>query len=151
MSIVDILTTRAGTAAIYRINPVAELAATVSVGVGVGAGIGFGIGIALVLSIDCVSASVAFACGAVLFFFAGPGQFLRRTLPMAIVAVFAATPILLYGRASGTSHWRFLLVNVTGGSIGLSIATLLRVLAIGLPTVVLFVTVDLTDFTDGLH
>ncbi|MET4704041.1 energy-coupling factor transporter transmembrane component T [Frigoribacterium sp. UYMn621] len=140
MTTADILTPPAGTRAIHRINPVAKLAATAV------------IGIALVLSIDWVSASVALTCEAVLFFFAGlgPRQFVRRTLPVAVAALFAAATILLYGRASGTSHWRFLLVNVTDGSIELSVATLLRVLAIGLPAVVLFVTVDPTDLADGL-
>ena len=48
-----------------------------------------------------------------------------------------AATILLYGRASGVSHWRFLLVNVTDG-------------AIGLPAIVLFVTVRPTDVDVGL-
>ena len=91
MSTVDILTPRAKTAAIYRVNPVAKLA-----------------------------------------------------------AVFAATTILLHGRASGSTHWQFLLVNVADGSVELSITTLLGVLAIGLPTVALFVTDDPTDPADGL-
>jgi energy-coupling factor transport system permease protein len=140
MAIADVLTPTAGPRAIYGINPVAKLAATAV------------IGIALVLSIDWVSATVALACEVVLFVFAGlgPRQFVRRTLPVAIAAIFAATTILLYGRASGANHWRFLLINVTDGSIELSIATFLRVLAIGLPAVVLFVTVDPTDLADGL-
>ena len=140
MPVADILTPVAGTQTIYRINPVAKLAATAI------------IGIALVLSIDWVSASVALGCEAILFVFAGlsPRRMIRRILPVAIAAVFAAITILLYGRASGTSHWRFLLANVTDGSIELSIATLLRILAIGLPAVVLFVTVDPTDLADGL-
>lgn len=140
MSAADILTPVAGRQAIYRVNPVAKLAATAI------------IGIALVLSIDWVSASVALGCEAVLFLFAGlgPRRFALRTLPVWIAAVLAALTILLYGRASGASHFQFLLVNVTDGSIELSAATLLRVLAIGLPAVVLFVTVDPTDLADGL-
>ncbi len=136
----DILTPPVGGRVIFRINPVAKLAATAV------------LGIALVLSIDWVSASVALGFEALLFPFAGLNfrQFARRTLPIAIAAMFAAATILLYGRASGVSHWRFLLVNVTDGSIELSIATLLRVLAIGLPAIVLFVTVDPTDLADGL-
>jgi energy-coupling factor transport system permease protein len=39
---------------------------------------------------------------------------------------------------------------VSDGSIDLAIATALRVLAIGLPAVVLFMTVDPTDLADGL-
>lgn len=136
----SILTPTAGPQAIYRVNPVAKLAAAAI------------ISITLVLSIDWVSASVALALEAVLFLFAGlgPRQFLLRTLPVWVAAPLGAVTILLYGQASGESHFRFLLINVTDGSIELAIATLLRVLAIGLPAVVLFVTVDPTDLADGL-
>ncbi len=125
---------------IQRINPVSKLLASAV------------IGIALVLSIDWVSATVALALEAVLFFFAGVGmrRFLVRTSPVWIAALFAAITILFYGKPSGESHFRLLLANVTDGSITLSVATLLRVLAIGLPAVVLFITVDPTDLADGL-
>ncbi|HAM27097.1 MAG TPA: ABC transporter [Microbacteriaceae bacterium] len=136
----SILTPVAGSQAIYRVNPVAKLAAAAI------------ISIALVLSIDWVSASVALVCEALLLPFAGLGarRFVLRTAPVWIAAVLAAVTILLYGRASGQSHFRFLLIDVTDGSIELSVATLLRVLAIGLPAVVLFVTVDPTELADGL-
>jgi energy-coupling factor transport system permease protein len=129
-----------GTGVIHRINPVSKLLASAV------------IGIALVLSIDWVSATVALAFEAVLFLFAGVDlrRFVLRTSPVWIAAVFAATTILLYGKPSGHSHFRLLFANVTDGSITLSIATLLRVLAIGLPAVVLFITVDPTDLADGL-
>jgi energy-coupling factor transport system permease protein len=39
---------------------------------------------------------------------------------------------------------------VTDGSLGLAGATVLRILAIGLPALVLFLTVDPTDLADGL-
>jgi energy-coupling factor transport system permease protein len=140
MSASEMLTPVAGRRAIFRVNPVAKLAASAI------------IGLALVLSIDWVSAAVALGCEAVLFLFAGlgPRRFALRTLPVWVAAVLAAFTILLYGRASGTSHFHLLLMNITDGSIGLSVATLLRVLAIGLPAVVLFVTVDPTDLADGL-
>ena len=123
-----------------RSNPVAKLAASAI------------ISIALVLSIDWVSASVALACELLLLPFAGlgPRKFWRSTWPVWLAAVLSAVTTVLYGRASGTSYANFLLVNITDGSIELAIATLLRILAIGLPAVVLFVTVDPTDFADGL-
>ena len=65
-----------------------------------------------------------------------PRRSVRRIL-LAIAAVVAVATILVYGRASGASHWRFLLVNVTDG-------------AIGLPAIVLFVTVRPTDLAVGL-
>ncbi|MHB1172570.1 MAG: energy-coupling factor transporter transmembrane component T family protein [Lacisediminihabitans sp.] len=136
----SILTPTAGPQAIYRVNPVAKLA-TASI-----------ISVALVLSIDWVSASVALALETVLFAFAGlsPKRFFLRTLPVFIAAPLGALTILLYGRASGETYFHFLLITITDGSIGLAVATLLRVLAIGLPAVVLFVTVDPTDLADGL-
>ncbi|MCU1545168.1 MAG: transporter [Homoserinimonas sp.] len=136
----SILTPAAGPQLVYRINPVAKLATAMV------------ISIALVLSLDWVSAGVALACEAVLFFWAGlsPKRFFLRTLPVWIAAPTAAVTVLLYGRPSGRTHFHFLLLHVTDGSIDLAIATLLRVLAIGLPAVVLFVTIDPTDLADGL-
>lgn len=136
----SILTPSAGTQAIYRVNPVAKLAASMV------------ISIALVLSIDWVSAAVALMIEAVFFFFAGlsPRRFFLRTLPVWIAALLTALTSLLYGRVSGATHFQFLLIHITDGSIELAIATFLRVLAIGLPAVVLFATVDPTDLADGL-
>jgi len=136
----SVLTPTAGPQLVYRINPVAKLAAS-SV-----------LTVVLVLSIDWVSASVALALEFVLFFWAGLGfrTFFRRTLAIWIAAPLGAFTTLLYGRPSGESHLQFLLVNITDGSIELAIATLLRTLAIGLPAIVLFVTIDPTDLADGL-
>lgn len=136
----SILTPVAGTQAIYRINPVAKLAASAVISV------------ALVLSIDWVSASVALALELPLFVFAGLSfrQFFWRTLAVWVAAPLGALTILLYGRASGASYFQFLFINITDGSIELAIATLLRILAIALPAVVLFATVDPTGLADGL-
>lgn len=126
--------------AIYRINPVAKVAASAV------------ISIALVLTIDWVSASVALAIEVLLLPWAGlsPRRFFLRTLPVWVAAPLSAFTILLYGRPSGAVHFQWLFIQVTDGSIELAIATLLRVLAIGLPAIVLFVTIDPTDFADGL-
>src|SRR5690606_17199977 len=48
------------------------------------------------------------------------------------------------------SHVEFFAIHITDGSIEIAIATVLRVLAIALPAVVLFVTVDPTRFADSL-
>lgn len=130
-------TSRSGFA---RVNPVAKLVAAAV------------IGIALVLSIDWVSAAVALALEAALFPLTGLSarRFVSRTWPVLVAAPLSALTILLYGRPSGESYVRFLLVDVTDGSIQLAVATLLRVLAIALPAVVLFIDVDPTDLADGL-
>ncbi len=125
---------------IQRVNPVAKLAAA------------FLLALTLVLTLDWVSASVALALESILFFWAGVPwrQFWFRTLPAWIAAPVVAVTITLYGRASGHSYFHWLLIDVTTGSITLAIATALRILAIGLPAIVLFVTIDPTDLADGL-
>lgn len=135
-----LLTPTAGTQAIYRVNPVAKLIAALVISA------------SLIATIDWVSATVALGCEALLLAFAGlsPRRFVLRTSPVWIAAIVAGVTILFYGRPAGESYWRFLAVDVTDGSIELSIATVLRVLAIGLPAVVLFVTVDPTRLADGL-
>ncbi|MFO7689271.1 MAG: energy-coupling factor transporter transmembrane component T [Cryobacterium sp.] len=129
-----------GDRAIHTINPVAKLGASLLLAA------------VLVLTIDWVSAGVALVCELVLFFWAGLTLrvFLLRTLLVWIAAPAAGLTTLLYGQASGTLYWSFGLVAVTDGSIDLALATTLRVLAIGLPAVVLFITVDPTDLADGL-
>lgn len=123
-----------------RINPVAKLGAAVLI---TGP---------LILTIDWVSATVALVLVAALLPFAGIGwrQFWLRTLPVWFAAPLAGVSVLLYGRTSGTVYAEWLLVRISDGSIELAVATVLRVLAIGVPAVVLFISIDPTDLADGL-
>lgn len=125
---------------IARVNPVAKLAAALIVA------------FSLVLSVDAVSAGVALALEVLLLPFAGLTftAFWRRTAVVWITAPLAGLTIALYGRASGEVHLHWLLVNVTDGSLQLALITILRVLAIALPAVALFATVDPTELADGL-
>jgi len=136
----SILTPTAGPQAIYRINPVAKLATA------------FLLGFALILTIDWLSAATALVLESVLLVWAGLSvrQFLLRTIPVWIAAPTAGLTTLLYGQPLGQTYVEFGLIHVTDGSISLAIATALRVLAIGLPAIVLFVTIDPTDLADGL-
>ena len=121
-------------------NPVAKLVAAAVLAV------------CLVLTIDPVSAGVALVLELALFPWLGiPWRtFWRRTLPVWIAAPLTAFTIALYGRTSGTVHVEFLFVRISDGSLEFALATLLRVLAIALPAVVLFATIDPTDLADGL-
>ncbi len=136
----SIMTPTHGGQPIFRVNPVAKLATALVVG------------IALLLSLDWVSALVALCCELILLFWAGVGarRLGLRVLPILIAALLAGVTIALYGRASGTVHFVFLFARVTDGSLNLATATALRILAIGLPALVLFLTVDPTDLADGL-
>jgi energy-coupling factor transport system permease protein len=73
-----------------------------------------------------------------------------RTAPVWIAAPLAGLTTVLYGQASGTVYVQWWAVEISDGSIGLGLSTALRVLAIGLPAVLLFVTIDPTDLADGL-
>lgn len=135
-----LLDSRARTGAVARINPVAKLGASAL------------IAIPLVLTLDWVSALVALVLECALIPFAGLAwrEFWLRTWPVWLAAPLTGLTIALYGEASGVVYVDWFVVHVTDGSLQLAIATTLRVLAIALPSVVLFVTVDPTDLADGL-
>lgn len=122
------------------VNPVAKLAAAVPLSV------------ALVVTLDPVSAGTAIVLELLVFALIGLGPlaFSRRTLPVWIAAPLAGVSMLLYGEASGRTHLEFGLIQVTDGSIAIALSTTLRVIAIALPAVVLFLTIDPTDLADGL-
>lgn len=127
-------------ALVDRINPVAALAAAILPAM------------LLVISIDPVSAAVALGLQLLLVPLLGvPLRVLAvRSLPILIAAPFTALTILLYGRPSGQIYAEFLLVRISDGSIDLALATLLRVLAIGIPAVALFAHPDATRLGDAL-
>ncbi|WP_285117095.1 energy-coupling factor transporter transmembrane component T [Leifsonia sp. fls2-241-R2A-40a] len=122
------------------LNPVAKLGAAMIVTV------------ALLLSIDPVSAGVALVLELVLLSFARLPlrTVIARTAPVWVAAPLAGLTTLLYGQTSGTVYVQWWAVEISDGSIALALATALRVLAIGLPAVLLFVTIDPTDLADGL-
>jgi energy-coupling factor transport system permease protein len=126
--------------AVARINPVAKLIAALV------------ITITLLLSLDPVAALVALALELVLFFWAGISfaEFWRRTAALWIAAPLAGVTTALYGADSGAVLWQFGFVSITEGSVRLALIIVLRVLAAGLPAIVLFVTTDPTDLADGL-
>ncbi|RZT59369.1 energy-coupling factor transport system ATP-binding protein [Microcella alkaliphila] len=123
-----------------RLNPVAALAA------------GLFPALILVATIDIVSAAVALALQLLLLPLLGVDArtLVRRTAPVWIAAPLSGLTILLYGQTSGQIYAEFLFVRISDGSIELAIATVLRVLAIGIPAVALFARVDVTRFGDAL-
>ncbi|OKH75280.1 ABC transporter [Mycobacterium sp. SWH-M5] len=122
------------------INPVAKLTAALILALG------------LVLSVDWVSAATALALEVLLLLALRVP--IRTLITRGVLVLLAATltgiTILLYGEASGSVHWHFLLITVSDGSIALALATFLRVLAIALPSVILFIDTDPTELADGL-
>jgi energy-coupling factor transport system permease protein len=125
---------------IAAVNPVAKLAASLL------------LAIVLALSVDAMSAGAALILELALMPWAGLGwrDFWRRTAAVWITAPLAGLTVALYGRPSGHVYLDVLLIHVTDGSLQLAGITALRVLAIALPAVVLFATIDATEFADGL-
>ncbi|MGP3533847.1 energy-coupling factor transporter transmembrane component T family protein [Microbacterium sp. RD1] len=135
-----LLDAHARTGRVARLNPLSKLAASAL------------IALPLILTLDAVSAGVALVLECLLLPFAGLTwrEFWMRTWPVWIAAPLTAVTIALYGEESGRVYVEWLLLRISDGSIELAVATLLRVLAIALPSVVLFVTVDPTDLADAL-
>lgn len=106
----------------------------------------------LLVTVDWVSAATALGIQLALFAIAGvtPRTLARRAWPILIAAPVAGLSMLLYGQPSGEEYWSFWLARITDGSIELAIAVTVRVLAIGLPAVLLFMHVDPTELADGL-
>lgn len=122
------------------VNPLAALASSVLIAV------------PLVLTLDWVSASVALVLVLMLLpVVRMPARaFWRRSAAIWIAAPLAGVTIALYGQPSGTSYFRFALADITTGSLALALATTLRILAIGLPAVILFTGIDASALADGL-
>ncbi|GAA3662265.1 energy-coupling factor transporter transmembrane component T family protein [Microbacterium marinilacus] len=137
MSLVTIDTRRSPLA---RVNALSKLAATLVIGV------------ALLLSIDPVSAGVSLGLTLLVLPLARlPWRELwLRVWPIALAAAIASAGTVLYGRPAGEMHVEWGILRISDGSLSLALAILLRVLAIAVPSIVLFATTDPTDLADAL-
>lgn len=106
----------------------------------------------LLLTLDVVSGAVALglSLSAALIVGYRPGFILRRTWPVLLAAPLASVSMALYGRPSGHVYLEWFLIRVTDGSLMLAEAVFLRVLALGVPSILLFSGIDPTDMADGL-
>lgn len=123
-----------------RVNPVTKVLAVLI------------LSIPLLVTIDWVSASVAVLLEAALFPLSGLRllPFLKRALPVVVFAPIGGLSMLLYAKPGGAEYWSFGFMRITENSIELAVAVTIRVLALGLPTILLFARVDPTELADGL-
>ena len=123
-----------------RVNPVTRIAAAVIVS------------LPLLVTLDWVSGATM--VGLVLVAAIGlgfPAAFIaRRVWPVLALAPLGALNMALYGRPGGAVHVDWFLVHVTDNSLKLAGSVLLRVLALGVPSILLFTGIDPTDLADGL-
>lgn len=106
----------------------------------------------MLTTIDVGSAAAGLAATLVLIAVARVSlrSVVARCWPLFIAAPVSAVSMLLYAEPSGTVHARFWLAEISDGSIALSIAIGLRVLAIGMPTLIILGGIDPTRLADGL-
>ncbi|MGO2049218.1 MAG: energy-coupling factor transporter transmembrane component T family protein [Microbacterium sp.] len=75
---------------------------------------------------------------------------LRRLLPIVIFAPIAGLSMLLYAEPAGQIYWTLGFATISDDSIALAVAVSLRVVALGLPTILLFGGTDPTELADAL-
>ena len=110
------------------------------------------ISLPLLFTLDWVSASSTLVGELLLMPLCGVGIGLlaRRSVPIVIAALLGSVTMLLYGQPGGRTWWHWTLITVSDNSARLAIAICLRVLALGIPAILLFSHVDATDMADGL-
>lgn len=106
----------------------------------------------LFASIDVVSGLVAIGLQLLCLPLTGLrwGTVLKRLLPLVIFAPVAGLSMLLYAEPAGRIYWSFGFATISEDSVSLAIAVSLRVLALGLPTILLFGRTDPTELADAL-
>ncbi|GAA3703783.1 ATP-binding cassette domain-containing protein [Zhihengliuella alba] len=132
--------TGAATSYLGRTNPLAKLVALAFVT------------IPLVVSMDFVSAAIVVAATLAMLPLSGVRirDFLRRTWPLIIAAVFAAWGTALVGEKTGEILFEVGWYSISTGSVAGGLATGLRIFAVALPAVLIVASTDPTDLATGL-
>ena len=125
---------------IKSVNPVAQLIGLVVLTV------------PLMVTIDVISAAVALGAEILLLPSLGmsPKRILKRIWPLLVAAPLTVVSMLLYGTPAGTVYWEWGPAAITSNSIMLATALGLRVLAVGMPAILLLSRIDATDMADAL-
>ena len=105
----------------------------------------------MLLSLDVVSAGAALGLEVLLLMIVGftPWRVVRSSWPVFIGAPGSALAVVLYGKTGGGTLWQWGLIHVTDRSVDLAMATLLRILAIGIPAIIAVLGIDATDLADS--
>ncbi|MFC4137816.1 MULTISPECIES: energy-coupling factor transporter transmembrane protein EcfT [unclassified Microbacterium] len=108
--------------------------------------------IPLFASIDVVSGLVAIALQLLCLPLTGLSlrTVLGRMALLAAISPIAGLSMLLYAEPAGQVYWSFGVATISEESVRLAIAVSLRVIALGLPTILLFGHADPTEVADAL-
>jgi energy-coupling factor transport system permease protein len=139
-ALIDRPAPRSAGAVIAEANPAAKLAVAMLIPV------------ALILTVDPVTAGTALVLEALALPWCGVGP--RRLLRSGWIVLLSAIPAGLLTAVFGVDGGRVIAaagpITITTGSLTAAAAITLRILAIGLPGVVLITTTDPTDLADAL-
>lgn len=107
--------------------------------------------IPLLVTLDSISASVALAIEFIILAFIKipPWKVMYLSWPVWIGAPTSAITIFLYGKSGGSTWFEWGMIHVTDRSASLAVATFLRILAIGIPSIVTVIGIDATDLADA--
>lgn len=107
--------------------------------------------IPLLFTLDCVSASCALALEFIIFacIKIPPWKVAYLSWPVWIGAPMSALTVLLYGKSGGNTWFQWGMIHITDRSSSLALATFLRILAIGIPSIVTVIGIDATDLADA--
>lgn len=111
----------------------------------------FAASIPLIFTLDCVSASVALVLEFAIFacIKLTPWRVIYLSWPVWVGAPTSALTVLLYGKSGGNTWFQWWLMHATDRSSMLAVATALRILAIGIPSIVMVIGMDATDLADA--
>lgn len=105
----------------------------------------------LFFSLDWLSALTALSIEVILLMVSGftPWRIVKSSWPIFLGASGSALAVLLYGKRGGAQLWHWGLMNVTEQSVTLACATVLRILALGVPAIIMMLGIDATDLADS--
>ena len=106
----------------------------------------------LIVTIDVVSAAFALGAELLLLPILGmrPKAILQRVWPLLVAAPLTVLSMLLYAKPGGTIYFHFGVATVSANSLHLALAVGLRVLAVGLPAILILSRIDSTAMADAL-
>lgn len=106
----------------------------------------------LMLTVDILSAAIALACELALLPILGMSvrQIGKRIWPLLIAAPLASLSMLLYGSPNGTIFWTWGPATISQNSVDLAAAIGLRILAVGMPAILILGRIDPTRMADAL-
>lgn len=106
----------------------------------------------LLLSLDWVSATMSLSITilAALLLGVGPKRIFGVLWPLLLIAPVSGASMLLYGAEGGEVYFEFWLMTISDNSIELSIAIMIRILAVASPVILLARNIDPTRLGDAL-